>query len=109
MKRKALQLAALLALAATACDDVEWEAPEHFDDWITSNRYLEATGTAIGGMSATVAIVVAIFAVASAATFAGRRSDGPSVLDGAGSTWAFRTTAAVVAVTTLAWLVALLS
>jgi hypothetical protein len=106
VRRRALLVAAAVAIAAPACGSVEWQAPEHFDDWITSNRYLEATRTAVGGMSVTV---VALFGVAIAVAFAGRGADGPSLLDGPGSMWAFRTTAAVVAVTAIGWLVAMFS
>ena len=53
--------AAAVAVASAGCGDVEWDAPEHFDDWVTSNRYIEASHEAAHGMAMTVFFVAAIF------------------------------------------------
>ncbi len=103
--------AAVMALAVTlgACGNVEWDAPEHFDDWITSNRYIDASHEAARGMAVTVLVVAAIFVGTFGRWAWRRRAAGRPLLHDPPPPVAFYATSGVVFALTCAWLATVFS
>lgn len=100
---------AVVLLATAGCGqihDVEWEAPDNVDQWVTSNRYLDAARQAQAAMVFTVMLVVLVVVFTFAVARPGRRDTGRRLDD---LPWAFLATVAVVGVVVVAWLGAAVS